>query len=74
MVQDDELSAPLDVARIVFGKTLVETLVGLDQAQNVQAVPLQANTPEQKESLQQQGVVQCSRELRLWCRVNLQRS
>lgn len=56
MIQDDELSAGLDVAGIVFCQTLVETLVGLDQAQNLQVVLLLAKTQDQKESFQQQGI------------------
>lgn len=56
MIQDDELSAGLDVACIIFCKTLVESLVGLDQAQNLQVVLLLPNTQEQKASAQQQGI------------------
>lgn len=48
MIQDDELRAGLDVACIVFCQTLVETLVGLDQAQNLQVVLLLPNTQDQK--------------------------
>lgn len=44
MIQDDELGAGLDVACVVLCQTLVETLVGLDQAQNLQVVLLLANT------------------------------
>lgn len=40
MIQDDELSAGLDVACVVFSQTLVEALVRLDQAQNLQVVLL----------------------------------
>lgn len=45
MIQDDELGAGLDVAGVVLGQALVETLVGLDQAQDLQVVVLLLNTP-----------------------------
>lgn len=56
MIQDDELRAGLDVACVVFCQTLVETLVRLDQAQNLQVVLLLPNTQDPKKESFQQGV------------------
>lgn len=51
VVQDDELGAGLDVARVVFCETLVEPLVGLDQAQDLKVVLLLQSTQDRERLL-----------------------
>lgn len=59
VIQDDELGAGLDVACVILCQTLVETLVRLDQAQNLQVVFLLPDTQQQPGRFNNKASVCC---------------